>query len=140
MLRDAQAPWSVRTHELWPDSFRRSVRTVLLVGVRLQLPSDALTEHVLPFLNRDDLVPHFCMVCGAGASTLNNRCAGCSLVWYCGEEHMLEAWRGGHKPGCKRAQRVAKAKAKAERKRKKKAEERRRKKAEAKKNEKKNEK
>jgi len=43
-----------------------------------------------------------CNVCNAASSS---RCAGCSLVVYCGREHQVEDWKG-HKKTCSLVKRV----------------------------------
>ena len=52
LVRRAGEAWGPLSHELWPASFRRAVRTVLLVASRSPLPEDVWL-HALSFASWD---------------------------------------------------------------------------------------
>lgn len=48
-----------------------------------------------------------CAVCGAGGDL--KACARCGTVAYCGKEHQLADWKGGHKHSCKQRAQLCEA-------------------------------
>lgn len=128
MTRAALSPWEPAAHGVWPLSFRRGARTLMLVSRRLLtegqellvLPNDVWLR-VLSFCSRtwfivDDASSPQCAVCGAKAGNAGGVTAKlmqcpCARVYYCGAKHQLEDWKR-HKRTCSKAKKSKKNKKK----------------------------
>ena len=119
------APWSVESHHSFQEPFRKTVRTLFLCANRVHMPTD-IALHVCKFLRRDwwpderaqcfseeclakraSKLVHQKLIHGVTGTLPKRRvqkfytfCPGCSVAWYCCEDHRQSDYRDGHKALC----------------------------------------
>ena len=130
LMQWASAPWIPEHPEVWPASFRRAVRVMLLVKLRANRRADerdrvqqlqllqhnlplrgvlealavldvwVFVHHVMSFCGRDWFRFRLCAHCKVRAAM--KLCGFCKRLLYCSRECQRTHWKAGHRQACSR--------------------------------------
>ncbi|GMH56352.1 hypothetical protein TL16_g02115 [Triparma laevis f. inornata] len=109
-VREWCKPWDYRRHQSWGKNFNDVVVTLLLLGGRVNCPSELVLE-IVKFLSRDDYTESLCWDRECRLRTLkvyqlHKNCGGtvekckCGVARYCGAHCRKKGIEEGHKKCC----------------------------------------
>ncbi|GMH88121.1 hypothetical protein TrVE_jg13235 [Triparma verrucosa] len=109
-VREWCKPWDYRRHQSWGKAFNGVVVTLLLVGGRVNCPSELVLE-IVKFLSREDWTESLCWdrecrLRTLGVYQLSKNCGGtvvkckCGVARYCGAHCRKKGVEEGHKKCC----------------------------------------